>query len=89
MRLTSYLAYHGIDDIIWQQQWQCFLKDNLLVSLADECTDITTIEELLVFCWWLEYRESVEHFFEILPLKKADAKSICSSLIKWLKQRNI
>ena len=28
-------------------------------------------------------------FFEILPLKKADAQSIHSSLINWLKQRNI
>ena len=28
-------------------------------------------------------------FFEIVPLKKADAQSIYSSLINWLKQRNI
>ena len=27
--------------------------------------------------------------FEILPLKKADAQSVYSSLINWLKQRNI
>ena len=57
--------------------------------MADECTDITTIEELSVFCRWVEDGEPVEHFFEILPLKKANAKSVYSSLINWLKQRNI
>ncbi len=57
--------------------------------MADECTDITTIEELSVFCRYVEDGEHVEHLFEILPLKKADAQSIYSSLINWLKQRNI
>ena len=57
--------------------------------MEDECTDITTIEELSVFCRWVEDGEPVEHFFFFLPLKKADAQSIYSSLINWLKQRNI
>ena len=57
--------------------------------MADKCTDITTIEELSVFCRRVEDGEPVEHFFEILPLKKPDAQSIYSSLINWLKQRNI
>ena len=58
--------------------------------MADECTDITTIEELLVFCRWVKDGEPVEiFFFFFLPLKKADAQSIYSSLINWLKQRNI
>ena len=57
--------------------------------MADECTDITTIEELSVFCRWVGDGEPVENLFEILPLKKADTQSIYSSLINWLKQRNI
>ena len=40
--------------------------------LADECTDITTIEELSVVCRWVENGLPVEHFIEIIPLKKAD-----------------
>ena len=35
-----------------------------------ECTNITTIEELSVFCRWVEDREPVEHLFKILPLKQ-------------------
>ena len=31
--------------------------------MAEECTNITTIEELSVFCRWVEDGEPVEHFF--------------------------
>ena len=37
--------------------------------LADEYTDITTIEELSVVCRWVENGLPVEHFIEIIPLK--------------------
>ena len=43
----------------------------------------------MVFCRWVEDGEPAEHFFEILTLKKADAQSIYSYVINWLKQRNI
>ena len=33
--------------------------------MADECTDVTTIEELSVFCRWVEDGQPVEHFLEI------------------------
>ncbi len=52
--------------------------------MADECTDITTIEELSVFCRWVE-----EHFIEIVSLKKADAKTIYETLVECLKKKNI
>ena len=42
--------------------------------MADECTDVTTIEELTIFCHWVESGVSEEHFIEILPLKKANAE---------------
>ena len=31
--------------------------------MVDECTDMTTIGELTVFCRWVEDGEPVEHFF--------------------------
>ena len=57
--------------------------------MADECTDIATIEELSVFFRWVEDGEPVEHFFDVIPLKKADAESIYSTLIDWFKQKGI
>ena len=42
--------------------------------LADECTDISTIEELSVVVRWVKDGLPVEHFMELVPLKKADAK---------------
>ena len=49
--------------------------------MADECTVVTTIEELTI-CWhWVESGVPEEHFTEILPLKKANAESIYSALV--------
>ena len=55
--------------------------------MADKCTDVTTIEELSVFCRWEESGVPVECFLEIVPLKKADAKSIYLAIVKCLKER--
>ena len=38
--------------------------------MADECTDIATLEEMSLFCRWEENGIPVEHFFEIIHLKK-------------------
>lgn len=42
--------------------------------MADECMDISTVEELSIYCRWVEDGIPVEHFLEILPLKRADAE---------------
>ena len=57
--------------------------------MADECTDITTIEELSIFCRWVENGTPVECFLEILPLKSADAATIYASIVQCLKERNL
>ena len=57
--------------------------------MAEECTDVSTIEELSMFCHWVKNGSPVEHFMEIVRLKKADAESIYSVLIDWLKTKNV
>ena len=57
--------------------------------IADECTDIANVEELSVFCRWEEGGVPVECFLEIIPLKKADAETIYSTLIECLKKKNL
>ena len=96
-RNATYTSTDAVFDFIeaigtWVDEFQLKLlhKAPFFSLMADKCTDITTIEELSVFSRWVEDGEPVELFFvEILPLKKADAQSIYSSLINWLKQRNI
>jgi len=48
--------------------------------LADECTDISTIEELSVVIFWVENGLPVERFIELVPLRKADASTIYETL---------
>ena len=57
--------------------------------MADECTDVATIEEMSVFCHWEEEGSPEEHFFEIVHLKQANAESIYSALVECLKEKNL
>ena len=57
--------------------------------MADECTDITAVEELLFFCHWEEDGTPVKYFLDILPLKKADAESIYLALVKCIGEKNL
>ena len=57
--------------------------------MADECTDVSVIEELSVYCHWVEKGIPVEHFLEVVPLKKADALSIYTSIIGCLTIKTI
>ena len=57
--------------------------------MADECTDVITIEELTISSLSVENGIPEEHFIEILPLKIANAKSIYSALVEYCKEKNI
>ena len=57
--------------------------------MADECNDLTTIEEPSIFYRWVEERQLVEHFIELVPLAATDAKIIYSTLIEFMKDKNI
>ncbi len=57
--------------------------------IAEEWTDVTTIEELTIYCRWVESGVPEEHFIEILPLKKATVESIYSALVKSCREKNI
>ena len=57
--------------------------------MADECTDVSTVEELSLFCRWIENGEPTEHFIDFLPMKRTDTESIYSALVECLKSKNI
>ena len=57
--------------------------------MADECTDITTIE-MTFCCHWVESGVPEEHFIGILPLKKANEESIfCTSGVLQGKEHSV
>ena len=64
-------------------------KASMYSLMADECTDVSTVEELSVFCRWEEDGVPVDCFLEIIPLKKADKETIYSTLIECLKRKNL
>ena len=69
-RNATYTSTNAVFDFIeatgiWVDEFQPKLlhKTPFLSLLADECTDITTIEELSVFCRWVQDEALVENFF--------------------------
>ena len=56
--------------------------------MADECTDVTTIEELTICACWMDSGVQKD-FIEILALKKANAESIYSALVKYCREKNL
>ena len=57
--------------------------------MADECTNISTVEELSIYCRWVEDGVPLEHFLEILPLKRTDAETIYSAIVSCSREKNI
>jgi len=51
--------------------------------------DISTIEELFVVIHWVENGLPVEHFTELVPLRKADASTIYETLTDCMKKRGL
>ena len=69
-RNVTYTSREAVFDFIeaigtWVDEFLLKLlhKAPFFSLMADECTDITTIEELSAFCRWVEDGEPVEHFF--------------------------
>ena len=95
-RNATYTSKNAVIDFIEAiGQW---VEESLLKRLhqaryfslmADECTDISTVEELSVFCRWVEDGQPVEHFIEIISLQKADAETIYGTLVQCLKKKSI
>ena len=57
--------------------------------MAEECTDVTTVEELSLFCRWIETGEATEYFIDLLPINRTDSESIYSALVDCLKSKKI
>ena len=92
-------TYHSASAVIgFIEAISVWVEEGLLTRLqqaphytlmADECTDVTTLEELSFFCRWIEHGQPVEHFIDIVPLKATNAKSISSALIDCFKQKDV
>ena len=90
---ASYTSTDAVTDFVeaigvWVDELQVNMVCNapFFSLMADECVDVANIEELSVYSRWVKNGVPVEHFMEILPLKKMNAQSIYSVLLDWLKK---
>ena len=73
----------------WKSLYSSIFIRYLFWVMADACSVVTTVEELTIYCRWVEGGVAEEHFIEILPLKKANAESIYSALAKYCWEKNL
>ena len=88
---TDAVTYFVVAIGVWVDELQVNRVRNtpFFSLMADECVDVANIDELSVYCRWVENGVPVEHFMEILPLKKTNVQSIYSVLLDWLKKKDL
>ena len=76
---------------IWAEEslLKCLHQASNFSIMADECTNVTTIEERSILSCWVEDGVPVEHFLEVAPLKATDARTIYFFLVEFMKDKSI
>ena len=57
--------------------------------LADECVDISTTDELSIFCRWIVNGKPEEHFLTVLHICAQDASTISDAISSFLESKNL
>ena len=57
--------------------------------MGDECTNVSVIEELSIFCRWEENGVAFESFLKIIPLKRTNAETIYTAITNCLKSKGL
>ena len=75
--------------MLLEHGWKRLYKAPYFSIMADQCSDVTTIEELTICCCWVERGVPEDHSIEILPLKKVNTEGIYSALVVYCRKKNI
>ena len=57
--------------------------------LADECVDISTTEELSIYCRWIVNGKPEEHFLTVFHITALDAATISDTICTFLESKNL
>ena len=57
--------------------------------LADECEDISTAEELSIYCRWITNGKPEEHFVTLLHITATDSATISNAICSYLQSKNL
>ena len=66
-----------------------FEIESLLFTVADECQDVSTQEELTICCRWVVDGHSEEHFMTILHIRSLDAETLASTITSYVKSQGL
>ena len=95
-RNAKYTSSSAVTDFI--SAIASFIRSKLLASIsrskfftlmADECTDVSSTEELSNCCRWLENGKPVEHFIDIIHITEMKAAAITTVLTEFMSSHGI
>ena len=95
-RNAKYTSSTAVTDFI--SAIASFIRSKLLASIsrskfftlmADECTDVSSTEELSICCQWLENGKPVEHFIDIIHITEMKAAAITTVLTEFMSSHGI
>ncbi len=57
--------------------------------MADKCEDVSTQEELFIYCRWIVNDCTEEHLMLMLCIKATDAETIPTAVTSYIESKNL
>ena len=80
---------HAIAQWVERGLLQSLKQSPYYTLMGDECTDVSSMEELSLCFRWLKDGKPVEHFLEVLHVTRTDAETITSAITTYLQEKQI
>ena len=80
---------HAIAQWIERGLLQSLKQSPYYTLMGDECSDVSSMEELFLCFRWLEDGKPVEHFLEVIHVTRTDAETITSAITSYLQEKQI
>ena len=88
-KATTAELLRNISHTIEQGLLTCLKASQFFSIMADESTDIATMEEISVCGRWLEKGKAVEHFLGIVHAKEVTAEALTGYLLQFLRDKGL
>ena len=88
-RFSARMLTEMIDIWIKRKLMCSFQRSSDFYILADECQDISTQEELSIYCKWSIIGKPVEHFLMVLVVWSPDSSTLIGALLTFLQQKQL
>ena len=88
-KFSAVMLLEAINSWLYRKLIESLKSSPYFSVLADECVDISTIEELSIYCQWIVNGKPEEHFLTVLRICAKDAATISDAISSFLESKNL